>query len=274
MAIIWQSSWFWVMLSAILLIMLGSVVLKMRTPQMQTETNYVAVPSATVFSTYMPPDIIQPFQNPYQLSLDQLDIRTQMIYDNIVISIPSCYDLASGEYSCIGQVSNNGNSDIGDTSINLSFFDDSGRKITHNNVTIDQRLIRSGTSASYRALFYPTDDTDFTEVTHVERSIDRVFAPSPNIRALNVINTDASFTENGRYNVTVSIENNSGHLAQNIRLFTTLENTEWGIVGYDVHEVEQDMQNGVIRNIAIEIIPHMLAEDIEASFHAEAIIRN
>ncbi len=267
MAIIWQSSWFWVMLSAVLLIMLGSVVLKMRTPKIQTETNFVAIPTSPMLSTD-----VQPFQNSYPLNLDQVNTRIHELYDNIVISIPSCYDLASGEYSCIGQVNNNGISDIGDTSINISFFDDSGSKIAQDNVTIEQRLIQSGSSAPYRALFYPPDNEDSTDITHIERSVNRILPPSPNIRALNVLNTNASFTNDGRYNITVSIENNSGYLAQNIRLFTTLENTEWGIVGYDIHEVEQDMQNGTIRDIAIEIIPHIIAEEIEASFHAEAVI--
>lgn len=274
MAIIWQSSWFWVMLSAVLLIILGSVVFKMRTPQIQTESNYFAIPTLTMFSTYIPPDISQTLQTPYQLNIDQLDSRMRLPYDNIIVSTPSCYDLASGEYDCIGQISNNSSTSIGDISINMSFFDESGAKIAQKDLILEQRFIPSGTSAPYRALIHPQNDEVITDSTRIERSINRIFPPSPNIRALNVINARSSVAENGRYNVALSIENNSGYIAQNIRLFTTLENTEWGIVGYDIHEVEQDMESGTIRHIAIEIIPHIIAEESEARFHAEATIHH
>lgn len=269
MAIIWQSSWFWVMLSAVLLIVLGSVVFKINTPQILTETNHTAIPTPTMFSSYISPNIWQPLHSP-----NQLDDRLLLLYDNIVVSTPNCYDLASGEYDCIGQVSNNSSISIGDISINMSFFDESGAKIAQKDLILEQRLIPSGTSAPYRALIYPPNDEAITNTTRIERSINRIFPPSPNIRTLNVINARSSVAENGRYNVALSIENNSGYNAQNIRLFTTLENTEWGIVGYDVYEVEQDMQSGAIHQIAIEIIPHVQTEEIEASFHAEAIIHH
>ncbi|GAB5493851.1 MAG: hypothetical protein Phog2KO_40660 [Phototrophicaceae bacterium] len=272
MAIIWQSSWFWVMLSAVLLLMLGSIVIKLNTPQIQTESTQITYETVAIPSYYVSPDILDPYTLPLQLTIDQDNRRTPSFYSDIAISRPDCYDLANGEYTCLGQIQNNSDNLLGDTSINLQFYDEFGAKLAQETIAIEQRLIPSQSSAPYRVTVNPIDSQTLDNASTIA-TINRTLPPTQNLRSLSVASDYETFIQNGRYHITLSIENNSGYLANNIRLFTTLTNTEWGIVGYDVHEVEQIVENGANQVIQLNIIPFVIASDIEVIFHAEADIQ-
>lgn len=269
MAIIWQSSWFWVMLSAVLLLMLGSVILHLRTHQLHIDTQS-STPNLSF--TPVPANRLTLYDNPLHFPSLFDSINDDSPPNNIEISRPHCYNLPDGTYSCLGEIVNTNTMPIGDTSLEMVFYDDDGLKLGQAETTIEQRLIIGGESAPYRSVFRPLTDqapNHNLSITGISQS----FPPSPDIRALSILDTYGAIVA-GRYNVTLTIENDSGYIAQDIRLFTTLENTEWGIVGYDVHEVEDALESGAQHFVQLEIVPHVIPLVIEPSFHAEGTIRH
>ncbi|MGB7342344.1 MAG: hypothetical protein WBC91_25835, partial [Phototrophicaceae bacterium] len=276
MALVWQSSGFWFMLCTVLLLLVGCTVIKHRMTPSLVVTSDNLMPTPMIHSTFFPPpeftiplDItaFETRQAPFHISPHLPPDPAAALHPNIKIDDPTCYALANGGHSCIGKVWNYGNSAIGDTSIALPLSTDTPSE--QRTITLEQRLIPEQSFAPYRLIL----DTD----THVVNNnllfspeIIQSLHPMAAMRTLPTSATDAGIIA-GRYHLSVTVTNDTGFIAENIRLFTTLDTTEWGIVGYIVHEVENNLENGAMQVIDVEIIPLALpqAQHIMPVLHAE-----
>lgn len=275
MAVIWQSSAFWLMICTVLLVLIGCTVLRNRfhAPQVIQSYDVTIIPSLT--STSLPPDTIQLIE-----TATPFDFVTNNIFQrstspppdsNIVIGSPNCYELAGGNYDCLGKIWNFTEGTIGDTSIEIEIFDGAGARVASQQTASEQRLTESGGFATYRAIINSENLDSPATSTVISASLMDSLDPSPAIQNLSITESAGHITLSGLYHLSLTIRNDSSFEAQDIRIFTTLDNTEWGIVGYDVNEVVFSLQNGENQEIELNVIPFALPPQIEHVIHVEAV---
>lgn len=266
MTVLWQSSWFWLMICTLLLILAGCALFNGYNDTRQTDNIPLINLTNTPFSPLLSADIMQtPF---YPLGI--LTLRNnQQAPPDIVVDTPNCYTLSSRELSCLGQIWNNSTEVIGDTEIHLAFFDSIGHKIGEQTATSEQRITPPGSFAPYRAILNADLASKIDDNTDISHSV--VSFPAINIHMLNIVDSRGSITA-GRYNLTVTIQNNLGFDAQEIRLFTTLSGEQQEIIGYQVYEVGNILKNGEQQLIQVEVIPHAIPQRINHFLHVEALI--
>lgn len=275
MTVLWQSSWFWLMICTLLLILVGCTLFNGRSLNPRTDNSNLITLTNTPFPTFIPHDIDQiPFPAPFTFNTDYAESyeRSNPPPPEIMVDNPTCYSLSSGEFSCLGQIWNNSDNNLGDTQLKLEFFDEIGQKIGEQTTTSEQRLIESGFSAPYRTIVNADLANQMDAETRILSSVINELPPAANIRTLSIADARGDISDAGRYNLTLTIQNNSGFDAQDIRLFTTLDGEEWGIIGYNIHEVENILLNGEQQLLEVEVIPHAIPRRIEHILHVEALI--
>lgn len=275
MVALWQSSWFWLMICTLLLILAGCVVFNGHNSYTrQADNSHLMSLANTPLPTLLPPDIIQTPFLPGLIAPLQINQRnTSPSGRDIIVDIPTCYSLSSGEFSCLGQIWNNSAENMGDTQIQLAFFDSIGHKIGEQTATSEQRITESGSFAPYRAIISANLANNIDSEAYILSSIVNSFPVDSNLRTLRIIDS-RGYVEAGRYHLTVTIQNDSGFVAREIRLFTTLRGDKLENIGYNIHEVENILNNGEQQLLQVEIIPHAIPQRIEHSLHIEALISN
>lgn len=276
MALVWQSSWFWLMIFTVLLILVGCTVLTQRAPSRQSATNFNSNTVGVFPPTFIPPNILH---NPtgtltYHPTPELVTQRSNASPpdDNLVIDSPTCYSTAGGGYSCLGQIWNYSDTAIGDTEVQISVYDSTGEKIGEETAAIEQRLVPNNAAAPYRILINAENVILHQDNLAMRPSLMQMFPPRQNIRQLDVSRSRGHITDSGRYRLSVTIGNNTGAIAHNIRLITTLDSLGWGIVGYHVYEVEESINDGGEQLINLEIIPQALPDTIQHNVHAEGLV--
>ena len=227
------------------------------------------------FPTFIPPDTGLIALSPLTLAsyASPLEQRSNPPPDTgIRVDNPTCYSLPDGELSCLGQIWNDTDEVLGDTQLQFEFYDEIGQKIGEQETTPEQRLTQPGFSAAYRTILNADLASQMDIETQVLPSVVNSFPPASNMRELSISTARGRILDTGRYHLTVTIQNDSGFDAQDIRLFTTLDGVEWGIVGYNVHQVENILLNGHQQSVEVEVIPHAMPRRIEHILHVEAMI--
>lgn len=268
MTVLWQSSWFWLMICTLLLILAGCALFNGYNNTRQTDNIPLINLTNTPFSPLLSTSVIQtPFYPP---STTLRNNQQAPPSEDILVDTPDCYSLSSGELSCLGQIWNTSTEEIGDTEIHLSFFDSIGHKIGEQTATSEQRITPPGSFAPYRAILNADLASKIDNNTHISHSVVS-FPAIYNIHTLDIVDSRGSITA-GRYNLTVTIQNDSGFDAQEIRLFTTLSGDKQEIIGYQVYEVGNILENGEQQLIQVEVIPHAIPQSINHFLHVEALI--
>ncbi|MGJ3239331.1 MAG: hypothetical protein ACFE0Q_11545 [Anaerolineae bacterium] len=292
MAIIWQSTGFWLMVCAVLLIMIAGCT-------MVSQRLATVSPSSTPHHSVNPTMHVATFRPVEPLYIDTLTARFQHNntfdersaapplrddpnpnFSTLSVTIgtepvsfrvdtPQCYSLANGNYSCLGLFWNDDTSTLGDTRLQLRFLDAEGTLLGQTSATLAQRLIPAGSSAPYHMQIAPAL-ADAITAGRMHATISFTGPPAPELSRLAVSDARGALTDSGRYRLTVSIRNESGQAVRDIRLFATLDGIEWGIVGYSIQNVAGTLAAGEQRLFQFEMIPQALPERIEHTLYVEA----
>ncbi|MEO1289700.1 MAG: hypothetical protein AAFV93_18210 [Chloroflexota bacterium] len=282
MASIWQSSEIWFLVGSLLLLLVGAFVLFINQIDRSTP-----MPQATLMPTTMVETTWTPTSAFDELTQLPIIWRKPLEYEDpppipppeqalqlIEVERPTCYGLANATYSCVGRLWNHGDTSLGDTSFDFAFYDTLETEITRASTTIEQRLILPDDFAPYRTVL-PRDFAVLeaqSEHTTVEVTHNATLISTSNARNLRVLQADGQLNDNGLYQLSVTVENDTGYPVESVRIITTLSSIEWGIVGYQVNEVGENMQNGAQYAVDVAIIPYALSDDISHTVHAEALI--
>lgn len=156
MAIIWQSSWFWLALCSLLFIILGYTVLTPSPTTSYASENHTIILASTDFPTLIPTDRA-PIPSPIDFPIfvrqpDRRSPNTPPQNQDILIDSPQCYGITQESYSCIGQIWNTGETVIGDTTLQIEIQEQDEDKSYTQTFAIEQRIIASGEAAPYRIL--------------------------------------------------------------------------------------------------------------------------
>lgn len=299
MALVWQSSIFWLMICAALLVLVGCTLHTLRTP-----TTHTAMPSNTrsmpdlLPSTYSPPDFFYlPLTNqrmfltptPWLTSgvappgplPDDIRQSGTSEHAQVRLDTPTCYQATQATIGCIGKAWNEGESVTGSVALRLEIESASNTEAQISEIITTQRRIEPQQFAPYHAIFSVEtianirDETDTTiniSALDISTYIETLFSSPDNSITLTIVESRGELTSNGRYHLATTIRNDATDTAENIRLIVSLTSIEWGIVGYRVHEVEGNLRNRAEQLIQMDIIPYVLADDLIHHIHAEADI--
>lgn len=280
MATIWQSSAFWLMTGAFLLFLVGLfVLLTTQSAPTQSKSTPTRASTPSILATWTPHPSVTG-TNPLNLiwgnpiryeeppPISPIEPRLQAIE----VERPSCYGLANAMYSCLGRVWNRSDEAIGDTAFDFVFYNDTQQATLRNSVTLEQRLIMPNDFAPYRAIL-PQDFDDLEALSaYTAVEVLHVFEPLSTLTDLTVTSSNSYLSDNGLYTVSMTVDNVSDEAVQSVRIITTISSSEWGIVGYDAHEVEDMLQSKSELALDVSIIPHVLVSPLYYESHVEAII--
>lgn len=284
MALVWQSSIFWIAICTALFVLVGCTVYNMRS-QPAIATLMPSNNQPITRSTPHPPDFFYPsLLNQVAIPPDMLYIEqsgalpgTNQVLDNRIMRVdaPICY-LATQETSvCMGRIWNESDSSVGDTAVNVSLQAQNADVLLSNTFLTPQRRLEPDNFVPYHTIFslsaggtesdFELNFAEFTATAELTTLLD----PKPDTQVLSVQESRGILTPNGRYNLTATILNDTSYAIKNLRLVITLDDIEWGIVGYRVHEVGEALEMGAEKSIQLSIIPYRLPDRIAHHIHVE-----
>jgi|GEM_PF-5825241 len=277
MAVIWQSSAFWLMICTVLLVLVGCTVLRNRFPESPELLPHDLTITPDFVTTNLPPDttLFMETATPFDFTSDNIFLRSTSPPPDSYSGVdnPVCYELAGGNFDCLGRIWNLTEAITGDLAVEVSLFDDTGTKLASRMPAAAQRITPPGQFATYRTIIDEENLQELSDNVVIAATLINNFPPSPDIQQLTVTDSSGALTASGVYHLSVTIRNDSGFIAEDIRIFTTLDNEEWGIVGYDVYEVAFSLQNGESQDVELNVIPLALPDHIQHILHVEAMTR-
>lgn len=204
-----------------------TVTLTVYNPQLITTLTPDSLPSATIIPASVP-------------------------FDTIAISPPLCYPVGSEQHTCLGYVENQGESAIGDVTLQANFVSEQGEISDEQLFTLEQRIIDTDDVAPYR-IQIPTArlDDQFLQIEVATAELSPI--SSLQLRLLDM--QGEYHLEDNRYAFSAQLENSSAFIATNIRLIVTLENADGNIIGYRVADLPDDLASGAVIPIQLLMTP-------------------
>ncbi|MEL6406569.1 MAG: hypothetical protein AAFR81_19525 [Chloroflexota bacterium] len=286
MALVWQSSVFWIAICAALLVLVGCSVYTLRSQPVTATPMPMSSYQPILASTALPPDFFYPtLQNQVAISPDRYTFvpsgappgNIQLFDEHIMrVEPPICYLATQDSVACMGRVWNESDSTLGDTALRVNLQAQDADNTHENEILVHQRRIEPNDFAPYHTMFHLDEvendayfDLSLADLA-VTADITQVFEANTHTQMLSVQDSRGMLTDNGQYYLTATILNNTPMAVENMRLIVTLNDAEWGIVGYRVHEVVDMLDSGAERLVQVAVIPYRLPERIVHHIHVEA----
>lgn len=280
MALFWQSSWFWLILLSVIVAFTAYAAVSLSrlnktVPVSATPPSYQA--SAWQHTVTLDPPLI--FSEPLHIPLehenppdDDMRPPDDLPEDPaLIIMPPRCYVTVNDGYDCLGQVRNTTAQAWGDVALSLQWG------TSRRQFALEQRLIPPQSSAPYRVLL---DNLDADNAAWFDRQAQSLalrlntrHPPASERHQLTLVDAVGSLSPSGVYDLTVTMNNNSGALVDEITIFTTLCGEEWDVVGYHAYVVAEPLANDQNRQIQYQVIPYAIPDNLHHYIHIEARIK-
>jgi hypothetical protein len=264
-----QLGWFWLLVGSLLLLLAGCLLLPKQTPiEVPTSShpllNFTVMPFATenLQLRYLESSFSYTYTPTISTSQRHLSPPTDEDYYS---SIPNCVASPNGGYSCLGRVWNNSNQDSGSILLSINLLNEQNQIVSKETFSLEQRLIPSQGFAPYRAIIPPQNRT----YQQIEAKIEYHIPPDDEIRSLRIIDSRGQASVTGRYRLTTTILNDVGKSVEDVHLFVSLVDDEEQMVGYRIYEVGDNLLEGDMRVIELEIIPQAMPDSIHHELYVE-----